>query len=107
MGMIRIAIAAALAAIVITDVAFVPASTGLPETIERPRGLKGDRLPVLAPDARCDAPRFDGERECIGVRRQPAEQTPAMRHVLTVVRTAAAERTLADGSPPNANAQRS
>ena len=47
--MIRMMIAAALAATVITGVTLVPPSTGLTETIERPRGLKGDRLPLRAP----------------------------------------------------------
>lgn len=47
--MIKIAVAATLAAIVVADAAFVPASTGTDATVERPRGLKGDRLPVRAP----------------------------------------------------------
>jgi hypothetical protein len=48
--MIKMAVAAALAAIVVADGAFVPASTGAGVTTERPRGLKGDRLPVLVPN---------------------------------------------------------
>ena len=50
--MIKIAIAAALAALIVCDVTVLPASTG--ETIERPRGLKGDRLPIRPTGAGCN-----------------------------------------------------
>ena len=102
--MIRMMIAAALAATVITGVTLVPPSTGLTETIERPRGLKGDRLPLRAPGVGCADARWPAHQdECIVGRAPPAGQTPAMRQM----RTVAAEPTPADGSSPIANAQRS
>lgn len=89
--MIKIAVAAALAAIVIADVSFVPASTssGVATTPERPRGLKGDRLPVLAPShspsagcAEAAWPHYPAE--CVGSRREPSGHTPSTRRVRSV-----------------------
>jgi hypothetical protein len=87
---IKIAIAAALAALIVCDVTILPASTGVTETIERPRGHKGDRLPVRPTGAGCtDAvwPYYQGE--CVGSRQQPGEQAPAAR----TVRVVATDRT--------------
>ena len=74
--MIRIAVAAIIAVFVTYD-ATVPAATGLIETIERPRGLKGDRLPIHPPGAGCAEavwPHYQGE--CVSGREQPADQMP-------------------------------
>jgi hypothetical protein len=82
---IKIAIAAALAALIVCDVTILPASTGVTETIERPRGHKGDRLPVQPTGADCtDAawPYYQGD--CVGGRQQPGEQAPAARTVRIV-----------------------
>ncbi|WP_068020899.1 hypothetical protein [Rhodoplanes sp. Z2-YC6860] len=98
--MIRIAIAAALASFVVYDAAVAPASTGPNETIEQPRGVKGDRLPVLPAGTNCaDAawPYYRGD--CVRGR-QPSDQGPAAR----VVRIVAADRTPpGDISPSFAN----
>lgn len=51
--MIRIALAAALAVIVIADAAVLPASTGMTATIEPVSALKGDRLPARPKAAGC------------------------------------------------------
>jgi hypothetical protein len=83
--MIKIVIAAALAAIVITDVTFVPASTGARATSERPRGLKGDRLPIHPQGPGCsDAVSPDYPAECVGNRREPADPAPTTRIVRSV-----------------------
>jgi hypothetical protein len=83
--MIKIVIAAALAAIVITDVTFVPASTGAGATSERPRGLKGDRLPIRPQVPGCaDAVSPDTPAECVGNRREPADHTPSSHLVRSV-----------------------
>ena len=83
--MIKIALVAALAAIVIYDAAVVPPAIGNTQTIERPRGLKGDRLPIRSPGAGCpDVAWPSHQRECVGEREQPARQTPAAWHVRIV-----------------------
>jgi hypothetical protein len=82
---IKIAVAAALAAIVIADAAFVPASTGVSATTERPRGLKGDRLPIRPQGPGCtDATWPNTPAECVGNRREPADHTPSSRIVRSV-----------------------
>jgi len=88
--MIKIAIAGALAAIVVADVAVPTASSPASVTIERPRGLKGDRLPVLAPNTGCaDAARPFNRDECIRVREQPAGTiTPTVSPMTGTMRTA-------------------
>jgi hypothetical protein len=87
--MIKIAMAAVLAAIVVYDASVVPASTGLTETIERPRGLKGDRLdslPVRPSGAGCSEAAWPHQQgDCVGGREQPAEQAPVARFVRLVV----------------------
>ena len=50
--MIKIAIAAALAALIVCDVTILPAGRA-GETIERPRGHKGDRLPIRPTGTGC------------------------------------------------------
>ena len=93
--MIKFAVAASLAVIVITDAAVSPVSTPTIGTIERPRGLKGDRLPVLAPNTGCaDAVRPLSHDQCIGAREQPAGPPPASR----LMRTVAAGGTFNAGS---------
>jgi hypothetical protein len=83
--MIKIAVAAALAAIVIADAAFVPASTGVSATTERPRGLKGDRLPIRPQGPGCtDATWPNYPAECVGNRREPTDHTPSIRIVRSV-----------------------
>jgi hypothetical protein len=67
--MIRIALAAALAAVVIIDAAVLPASSGVTATTERPRALRGDRLPVRPTGAACaDAAWPHYPAECAGGR---------------------------------------
>ncbi|MBX9825443.1 MAG: hypothetical protein K2Y27_10655 [Xanthobacteraceae bacterium] len=85
--MIKIAVAAALAAIVVTDTAFFTVSTSTPAsaTTERPRGLKGDRLPIRSQGSRCaDAVWPNYPTECIGTHREPADYTPSTRVVRSV-----------------------
>jgi hypothetical protein len=85
--MIKIVLAAALAAIVVTDAAFFTASTstGISATTERPRGLKGDRLPIRPQGPGCvDATWPDYPAECVGTRREPADHTPSPRIVRSV-----------------------
>jgi hypothetical protein len=80
--MIRIALAAALVAIVIVNATIGPASE-LGATVERPRGLKGDRLPVLAPNTSCvDVVWPNQQGECVRVRVR--ELTPPARAVRIV-----------------------
>jgi hypothetical protein len=88
--MIRITIAAALAAFVIYDAAVAPAFTGANEPTERPRGQKGDRLPVQPVGASCADAAWPYYKDNCVRSRQPAEQTPAPRYV----RIVAADRTL-------------
>jgi hypothetical protein len=93
--MIRIAVAAIIATFITYDAAVVPAATGIIETIDRPRGAKGDRLPVHPQGTGCaDAvwPHYQGE--CVNVRQQPGDHMPATRFV----RTVAIERTPAAGA---------
>ncbi|MBX9844038.1 MAG: hypothetical protein K2Z80_19735 [Xanthobacteraceae bacterium] len=72
--MIKIAVTAALAAIVVADAAFVPASTPASATTERPRGLKGDRLQIRPQGPGCtDAVWPSYSAECVGNRREPAD----------------------------------
>jgi hypothetical protein len=98
--MIRIAVAAALAAFVIYDAAIAPAFTGASQTVERPRGLKGDRLPVQPVGTNCTDAAWPYYRDNCVRGRQPAEQAPAPR----VVRIVAADRTPAfDASSSFAN----
>ena len=81
--MIKIAVAAALTAIVITDATIGPAATPASATIERPRGLKGDRLPLFAPNTGCaDAVRPHQQGECLRVRER--DETPPARTVRIV-----------------------
>jgi hypothetical protein len=83
--MIKIALAAALAAIVIADAAFVPASTDAGATTERPRGLKGDRLQIRPQAPGCaDATWPNYPAECVGNRREPVDHTPSTRVVRSV-----------------------
>jgi hypothetical protein len=85
--MIKIVLAAAIAAIVVTDAAFFTASTSTPAsaTTERPRGLKGDRLPIHPQGPGCaDAVRPNYPAECVGNRREPADHTPSTRIVRSV-----------------------
>ena len=82
--MIKIAVAAALAAIVIADAARVPAATPAGVTIERPRGLKGDRLQISPQAPGCtDAVWPNYPAECVGSRQQPSG-TPSSRIVRSV-----------------------
>ena len=93
--MIRIALAAALAAVVITDAAVLPASPGVTATNERPRALRGDRLPVRPTGAACaDAAWPYYPAECVGGRGQPAG-TPSARPV----RIVAGDQTAVGRSP--------
>ena len=90
--MIKIAVAAALAAIVIADAARVPAATPAGVTIERPRGLKGDRLQISPQAPGCtDAvwPNYSGR-----MRRQPPA---AVRHAVVPHRAVRLSR--ATGGP--------
>jgi hypothetical protein len=81
--MIKIAIAAALAALIVCDVTILPASTG--ETIERPRGHKGDRLPIQPTGTGCsDVVWQHHHGDCVGGHQQPSNQAPAARHVRVV-----------------------
>jgi hypothetical protein len=85
--MIKIVLAAALAAIVVTDAAFysTSTSTGVSATTERPRGLKGDRLPIRPQGPACaDAAWPNYPAECIGSRQQPSDPTPPSRVVRSV-----------------------
>jgi hypothetical protein len=83
--MIKIAVAAALAAIVIADAARVPAATPAGATIERPRGLKGDRLQIQPQAPGCtDAVWPNTPAECVGSRQQQPSGTPSSRIVRSV-----------------------
>ncbi|HEY5962485.1 MAG TPA: hypothetical protein VIU42_00545 [Xanthobacteraceae bacterium] len=93
--MIKIAIAAALAALIVCDVTVLPASTG--ETIERPRGLKGDRLPIRPTGAGCNDVVWHHHDVCVGGDQQPGKQTPGARHV----RIAATDHTSAGNPVPS------
>jgi len=88
--MIRIAVAAALAAFIVYDAAVAPAVTEANKTIEQPRGLKGDRLPVQPVGTNCAGAAWPYYRgECVRGR-QPSDQPPAPRFV----RIVAADRPL-------------
>ena len=83
--MIKIAIAAALAALIVCDVTILPASTGITETVERPRGYKGDRLPIRPTGAGCTDvawPHYQGD--CVSGQQQPSEPAPVARYVRVV-----------------------
>jgi hypothetical protein len=92
--MIRIAVAAAIAAFVVYDAAVAPAVTGANETIERPRGLKGDRLPVQPVGTNCSDTAWPYYRSDCVRGRQPSDHAPAVRFV----RIVAADRTLASNT---------
>jgi hypothetical protein len=98
--MIRIAVAAALATFVIYDAAVAPTSTGANDTIERPRGLKGDRLPVRPAGTSCADAAWPYYKDNCVRGRQPADPAPAARYVRVVT----ADRTLSgDASSSFAN----
>src|SRR5262249_46346847 len=81
---IRIAVAAALAAFVIYDAAVAPAVTGANEPTERPRALKGDRLPIRPVGTGCaDAAWPYYKDECVHSR-PPVDQPPVARFVRIV-----------------------
>src|ERR1051325_6668480 len=82
--MLKIAIAAALAAIVLCDAAVSSLSTPATATVERPRGLKGDRLPVFTPATGCPDATRPFSHECVNTRKQPAAPTPASQLVGTI-----------------------
>ena len=79
--MVKIALAAALTAIVMADVTVGPFATSATVTNDRPRGLKGDRLPMLEPNPGCaEKARPFGKDECGGTREErPAILSPASR----------------------------
>ena len=80
--MVKIAVAAALAAIVITDVTIGPFSTSATATIERPRGVKGDRLPMAVPEPDCAETGLPSTRgQCVGAPDRPAIRPPESRLV--------------------------
>lgn len=82
--MIKITIAAALAAFVIYDAAVVPGFTGANEPIEQPRGLKGDRLPVQPVGSSCGDIAWPYYKDNCVRGRQPATQEPTTRTVRIV-----------------------
>jgi hypothetical protein len=79
--MVKIALAAALTVIVMADVTVGPFAPSATVTNDRPRGLKGDRLPMLAPNPGCaEKGRPFGKDECDSTREErPAILNPASR----------------------------
>ncbi len=80
--MIRIAVAAALAAYVVYGI--VPAFTGPNEAVERPRGVKSDRIPIQPLGTNCADTAWPYYRDNCVRGRQPADQTPSAREVRIV-----------------------